>query len=144
MSSPGNSDPSERLRQGVVAVCRRDDRFLIIRRSQHVVAPGAFCFPGGAIEAGEQEEAALLREMREELNCRAAAVRRLWRSETDWGVALAWWLTEIEQPDQLRPNAAEVESVHWMLEDEMRAAAELLSSNLAFLDAWRSGQFELE
>ena len=62
-------------RQGAVAVVVRDDRFLVIRRSANVVAPGAFCFPGGGIEAGETEERALVREFREELGATIVPVR---------------------------------------------------------------------
>ena len=39
-------------RRGVVAVVVLEERFLVIRRSQEVVAPGTYCFPGGAVEAG--------------------------------------------------------------------------------------------
>jgi len=39
-------------RRGVVAVVMRGEQFLVIRRSQHVRAPGMYCFPGGTIEAG--------------------------------------------------------------------------------------------
>ncbi len=46
-------------RRGVVAVVMRGDRFLTIRRSAEVLAPGKYCFPGGGIEAGETEVAAL-------------------------------------------------------------------------------------
>ena len=47
-------------RRGAVAVVMRKDRFLVIRRSAVVRAPGAFCFPGGGIEDTESEvEAAL-------------------------------------------------------------------------------------
>ena len=57
-------DPRHR---GVVAVVVRDGRFLVIRRSNRVVAPGMICFPGGGVEADESEEETLIREIREEL-----------------------------------------------------------------------------
>ena len=73
---------AEPPRQGVVAVVIRDGRFLVIRRSQHVRAPLMHCFPGGAIEPGEGEAAAVCRELREELAVDAAPQRLLWRSTT--------------------------------------------------------------
>lgn len=84
---PANEIPSGR--RGVVAVVTRADRFLVIRRSAHVVAPGAFCFPGGGIEPGENEEQALVREFLEELNAAIEPVRLLWRSVTPWETQLA-------------------------------------------------------
>lgn len=143
MNPQPNPNDAPPQRQGVVAVCIVDAAFLVIRRSQHVEAPGAYCFPGGAIESGEDESTALKREMREELNCEVQTIRRLWRSRTDWGVELAWWLIRVDDNATLSPNPHEVDSIHWMQEEEMLQTPQLLSSNLAFLDAWREGEFEL-
>ena len=54
-------------REGVVGVIQQEERFLVIRRSAHVVAPGKLCFPGGGIEAGESQPVALCRELMEEI-----------------------------------------------------------------------------
>ena len=69
-------------RRGAVAVIRRGQQFLVICRSQSVAAPGAYCFPGGTIEAGETEREALVRELQEELNLTVEPVCRLWSSIT--------------------------------------------------------------
>ena len=70
------------VRHGVVAVILRDQRFLMIERSQQVAAPGMMCFPGGGIESGESEAVALERELREELDVKVHPIRPLWRSLT--------------------------------------------------------------
>ena len=80
-------------RHGVVAVVRRGEQFLVIRRSQHVRRAGMHCFPGGTIEPGESEADAVRREMREELRLVGQPRRLLWRSVTPWNVELAWWLS---------------------------------------------------
>src|SRR5437899_2455576 len=85
---PATSQP---IRRGVVAVVNRGGRLLVIRRSQQVVAPGAICFPGGGIEAGESETDALVREVQEELGVAVMPLKRLWQSVTPWNVDLAWW-----------------------------------------------------
>jgi 8-oxo-dGTP diphosphatase len=134
--------PSESLpirKHGVVAVVLSGDRFLVIRRSQFVRAPGMVCFPGGAIESGESEEQALAREMHEELAVVAQPVRRLWESVTPWQVHLAWWLTEIAPDAAITPQPAEVESHHWLTTAEIRARTDVLASNLEFLAMWESG-----
>jgi 8-oxo-dGTP pyrophosphatase MutT (NUDIX family) len=116
-----------------VAAVISDGRFLVIRRSQLVIAPGAYCFPGGAIEPGETEEAALKREVLEELSVSARPVRRLWQSVTDRCVHLAWWHAELVPPAPLRPNSCEVASVHWMTPREMLQREDLLESNRRFI-----------
>jgi 8-oxo-dGTP diphosphatase len=126
-------------RRGVVAVVRRADKFLVIRRSQHVRAPGMHCFPGGAIEPGESEGEAVCREMSEELSLVATAKKLLWRSVTAWNVELAWWLVEIDVAAEPIANPAEVESFFWLSAAEIRGLAELLASNVEFLDAWETG-----
>ena len=127
--------PEDAGRRGAVAVVIRQKRFLVIRRSQQVVAPGAFCFPGGGIEPDESEQEALVREIREELGVTIEPVRRLWQSVTPWKVHLSWWLSRLDPDAVLAPNPAEVESVHWLTVEEMRQLPDLLESNHDFLQA---------
>ena len=123
-------------------ICR-GERLLVIRRSQQVVAPGAYCFPGGAIEEGESEEVALVRELREELNVEIVPVRRVWQSVTPWRVELAWWLARLAPGAAPRPSPEEVESFHWHTVEEMLALPELLESNRQFLAAVTQGDVSL-
>ncbi len=52
----------------VAAVIERDGKFLACRRAPHKSLAGYWEFPGGKVEAGETDEAALTREIREELD----------------------------------------------------------------------------
>jgi 8-oxo-dGTP pyrophosphatase MutT (NUDIX family) len=126
-----------------VAVIVREDRLLVIQRSAHVAKPLAWCFPGGAIEAGESEEQTLVRELREELKAKVRPLRHLWRSATEWDVHLGWWLAELEQGEALIPNPQEVSDFRWLTREEIRVLPGLLSSNVAFLDALDRGEFKL-
>ena len=137
------SDPVP-ARRGAVGVVRRERRFLVIRRAQGISAPGAFCFPGGGIEPGESEEAALVRELQEELGILVTPRQRLWQSVTRWGVELCWWQAELSADATLVPNPAEVESVSWLSPEEMLALDELLSSNREFLHAVERGEIVLD
>lgn len=132
------------LRRGAVAVIVREGRFLVIRRSQTVVAPGAYCFPGGGIEPEESEQEALVRELNEELDLAVRPIRRVWQSVTSWHVALAWWLTEIPSGAVPRPKPEEVASFHWWTPGQMAAAEDLLASNREFLLAWQTGLIDLD
>jgi 8-oxo-dGTP diphosphatase len=129
--------------RGAIAVVCRGARLLVIRRSQLVVAPGTYCFPGGAIEPGESEVDALRREFREELAAPLSPRRRIWQSITPWQVHLSWWLAELAPSAELTPNRHEVESVHWLTVAEIRSLPQLLTSNHAFLAAWERGEFAL-
>ncbi len=126
--------------RGVVGVLVRGGRVLVIRRAQSVVAPGAFCFPGGAIEEGETEPEALVRELTEELGVEVRPQRRIWQSVTPWQVELSWWLAELVHECRFRPNPQEVESYAWFTLDQLATLPNLLASNLQFLAAVRSGE----
>ncbi len=140
------ADPTTELtirRHGVVAVIVREERFLVIRRAAGIAAPGKYCFPGGGIEPGESEDEALRRELLEELAAEVQPRRCIWRSVTPWGVALSWWFSALADTAKIVPNPAEVDSVHWLLRDEMLALAELLESNRLFLDAIAAGEISV-
>jgi 8-oxo-dGTP diphosphatase len=130
-------------RRGSIAVIPRQGRLLVIRRSQSVVAPGAFCFPGGAIEDAESEEEALVREIREELGVPISPVRRIWESVTPWQVHLSWWLTQLDMAFVLNPDPSEVESVHWLTPAQISELPNLLESNRQFLEALSAGEIDL-
>lgn len=139
--SPASDAPR---RRGAVGVIVRDGALLVIRRSQRVVAPGAFCFPGGGIEPGESEPQALVRELQEELQVTVRPLRRIWRSVTPWQVELAWWQAVL--PPDAVPSAApaEVESIHWYTPGELAQLPGLLESNHHFLAALERKEFFLE
>jgi len=64
-------------KQVVAAVIVRGGRVLICQRTIHQALPLKWEFPGGKIEAGETAEAALKRELQEELGIDAEVGRKL-------------------------------------------------------------------
>ncbi len=126
-----------------MAVILDGDKFLTIKRSATVRAPGQYCFPGGGIERGESNEQALVREMQEELNIAVRPLRRLWQSQSSYGTVLNWWLAELEPNQTIVPNTDEVEVFDWMTIGEIRSQSKLLASNAAFFDALEAGEFDL-
>ncbi len=131
------------VRRGAVAVVLRRQRLLMIRRSQHVIAPGMYCFPGGGIEPGETQQQAVVRELQEELGCAVRPQRWLWESVSSWGVHLAWWLSELDETAEFAPNPAEVESVHWFTLEELKTLPNQLESNYRFVEAVGRGDVQL-
>ncbi|TWT54115.1 hypothetical protein Pla22_17500 [Rubripirellula amarantea] len=130
-------------KRGVVGVILREDKFLVIRRSQTVTAPGKLCLPGGTMEKGESEVDTLVREMREELTLDVTPVRLCWRSVTPWGTTLAWWLAQIEDHVVPVPDPIEVAEYFWMTHEEVYTAKDALPSLPAFIDAVSAGEIQI-
>jgi 8-oxo-dGTP diphosphatase len=137
------TDYDDETRHAVAVVVVENDQFLVIRRSQHVRAPGKACFPGGHIESGETEPCAVEREMLEELSIACEPQRVVWRSRTSWGTNVAWWLARRTDDRPPKADPAEVEEVMWLSAQEMLAHPDLLESNQHFLELLDRGEIEL-
>ncbi len=61
----------------VCAVIEKNDLVLCAQRSKHMALPLKWEFPGGKIEANEDEESALQREILEELNVSIEIMERM-------------------------------------------------------------------
>jgi len=142
---PGEAAPVKRgvVKRGVVAVARRDGLFLAIRRGATVAAPGRLCFPGGHIEPGEEEHAAVARECREELAATVAPRACVWRSVTPWGTSLAWWTVAVAEEAVLVPHPIEVAEILWLSASEMMRDPTLLEGNREFLEGVLRGDVRL-
>jgi 8-oxo-dGTP diphosphatase len=122
-----------RLHGVVVGVRREDGRWLMVRRSRHVVAPGRVCFPGGAIEVGESQEEAVVREMKEELGVRVRPLRNVWRWDApDRPLTLWGWVAVIES-GEIAADPKEIEEVLWLTGDEGSRHVNGLPTNVQFI-----------
>lgn len=65
----------------VAAILRHEGRILICRRRADQAHPLKWEFPGGKLEPGESPEAALVRELREELGIESEVGREIMRYE---------------------------------------------------------------
>src|SRR6266568_4654784 len=61
----------------VGAMIERDGKYLITQRSARATLPLLWEFPGGRVEAGETDEEALARELREEMGIEVAVGTRV-------------------------------------------------------------------
>ncbi len=119
---------------GVVvgAAIVRDGRVLAARRSAPPELAGGWEFPGGKVEPGESDAAALARECREELGVSIAAGELLGATELGPARELRVYRAELvagqpralQDHDELRwLSAAELESVRWLPADRPLLAA---------------------
>ena len=124
---------------GVIVACQREDeRWLLIRRSATVVAPLQVCFPGGGIDATEDQADAVVREMREELDAIVTPLNCVWhhiyaeRAVTLWG-----WHAALHSL-QLTANPEEVAEILWLTADEVIGHADLLPRTIDFMASLQS------
>ena len=121
--------------RGVIALIQRDGRVLMIRRSATVRAPLTWCFPGGGIEPGESQEAALVRELHEELALTVAPGRHLMtQTKHDGRLVLYCWSANILSGEPI-PNPREVAEVEWMSPTAVRGREKVLPGTTEILDA---------
>jgi 8-oxo-dGTP diphosphatase len=98
----------------VAAVIRRGGRILIARRHARAERGGQWEFPGGKVEAGEEERGALAREIREELGCDVQVGRLLCRQGhryPDLEVELAFYACSLTPGSE--PQCLGAETLEW-------------------------------
>ena len=79
----------------IMAVVTRNDHVLVIRRGAGVPGSGCWAPPSGKVEPGEDQAAAVVREVREEVALDVNPLRRVWACISDDGAYyLHWWLAE--------------------------------------------------
>ncbi len=116
----------------VGAAVLRDGRLLAARRSAPPELAGRWELPGGKVEPGETPQAALVRELREELGVEAEAIERVpgeWPLRPD--LVLHVWTARIRtgDPAPLQDHDAlrwlspdEVDDVPWLDQDRPAVA----------------------
>jgi len=123
----------------VAAIIERGDRRLLIgQRRRNDTSPLKWEFPGGKVQDGEEPEAALARELREELCVtlrKSVEIARVTHqyAETPELIEVQFFAVEIAEAVVI-PNA--FEQVHWVLPKELGeydflAANAQLVANLA-------------
>jgi 8-oxo-dGTP diphosphatase len=108
------------MKQVVAALIVRDDKVLICQRTRHQTMPLKWEFPGGKIEPGETAEAALYRELEEELGILATIGPKVTALRHDYGsgaaVELHFFLVE-EFRGEIQNRI--FRDVRWVLKEEM-------------------------
>ena len=115
----GRSLQADGYLHGVIVACQDEAaRWLMIRRSEHVVAPLAICFPGGGLEAGESQAEAVIREMHEELAAVVKPLDCIWSHVYEERKVKLWgWVADL-QSGNLVANPEEVAEIHWLTAEQ--------------------------
>lgn len=133
MNRPRQTDG---LVHGVIVGCRDEaGRWLLIRRSARVAAPGQVCFPGGAVEAGEDRMKAAARETKEELGLDVTLQGPVWRHDFDDRPLILWGFLATRTTGELTPDPYEVDEVLWLTREQLLAHPDAMPMTEAFVEA---------
>ncbi|WP_030243773.1 MULTISPECIES: NUDIX domain-containing protein [unclassified Streptomyces] len=121
-------------REAIVAVLRRGDRVLAIRRGPAVARPGYWQPISGKIEPGETQEQAVAREVREEVGLTVVPLAKAWESETDdHRFRLHWWTARADTGEVL-PDPGEVAETRWVTPEEFLALDPVFDGDREFFE----------
>jgi len=104
----------------VAAVIERDGRFLVARRLKGTHLAGCWEFPGGKVHGGETQEAALRREISEELSTGIAKARKIFDAAHAYGdriVELHFYRAELTSD----PQPVLGQELRWITRDDFGA-----------------------
>jgi mutator protein MutT len=101
----------------VAAVIEQGGRFLVARRLEGTHLAGYWEFPGGKVHDGESQEAALEREIDEELSSRISRLRKIFHTSHAYGdrsVELHFYRAELTGT----PAPALGQQLRWITREE--------------------------
>ena len=109
------------LLDAIVAVITNGDKVLLIQRAPTVRGGGYWAPVSGEVEPGENQEAAVVREAKEEVGLTVRPLRKVWENITSRGTfRLHWWLAEYIG-GELVIEKREVSDARWLTVDEINA-----------------------
>jgi 8-oxo-dGTP pyrophosphatase MutT (NUDIX family) len=115
------------------ALARDDGRYLLVRRAPGRPAAGYWTPVTGRPEAGESLEAALAREVREEVGLVVGVGREVYRCPTEGApYLLVWFEARLLAPGDARPDGREVCDATWLRPAEALALEPMFEATRAF------------
>nr|WSY56317.1 NUDIX domain-containing protein [Streptomyces sp. NBC_00886] len=122
-------------REAIVAVLRRADRVLVIRRGPDSARSGYWAPLSGKLEQGETQEEALVREVHEEVGLTISPLAEVWQSDTDDGTfRLHWWTAAETGNGAIVPDPGEVSEVRWVTPAEFLTMTPLFDADREFFE----------
>ena len=113
-----------------------EGRVLLAQRPAGKALAGRWEFPGGKVDTGESEHAALRRELREELGVEVIAARpfmRLAHAYEDRDVELSLWIVERFHGE---PRSLDAQALKWVSPAAL-AAEDILEADQPFITGLR-------
>ncbi len=114
--------------EGIVAIIERAGCYLMIRRPDDIRAGGYWCFVGGAIEDGESQEQALVREVREEVGLDVAPGEKVWECLSIYKEWVLHCWTVRDSVGEVQADPREVAEYRWLTVDQIMRLPQLMPS----------------
>jgi 8-oxo-dGTP diphosphatase len=120
------------MKDAVAIVIKRNNKFLLIKRAKHGAAEDYWCPITGAVEHGETQAQAVIREAQEEMGITVEPIQKIWECYThDKKYLLHWWHVTILQ-DTIKTNPDEVKEYGWFNCDEMKTIGKMFTADRYF------------
>jgi ADP-ribose pyrophosphatase YjhB (NUDIX family) len=119
----GTAKDGKPMHFSVGAVIERDGKYLLIER---VVPPLGFAGVAGHVDGGENEQQAIVREIKEEVGLDAKNPEMLFQEELDWNwcskgaTSHYWYLFQCSVSGDLERSMRETKSAGWYSKEEIR------------------------
>ncbi len=126
------------VRHAVVAVIEWDGKVLMMKRASTDTWPGYWSTVTGAIEPGEAQPDALIREVREEVGVTIRPSQKIWESTTRRApFVLHWWRCELVGSPEITMQQGEVDDAKWVPISEVENMSPMFSDGRHFFrDIW--------
>ena len=120
------------MKDAVAVVLKKGEKYLLIRRAKPGTALDYWCPITGAVENGETQAQAIVREAEEELGLVVEPIRKVWECLTDdREYNLHWWHARLLSQDN-RVNPDEVKEYRWVTYTEMLGLEKMFSADRIF------------
>jgi 8-oxo-dGTP diphosphatase len=123
------------VKQAVMAVIRRGERLLAIRRGPDAPYAGYWSVPSGRIEPGETQADAVVREVAEEVGLEVTALAKVWECRSDDGAYQLHWWTARAHAFELTLDAREISEARWITRAEYFALEPVFALDRAFFES---------
>jgi 8-oxo-dGTP diphosphatase len=124
----------------VVGLLLRDDRVLMCQRPTTKIYPLHWEFPGGKVESGESLEAALARELFEELHAKIGESEQWFYETASYDNGLTYGITYfLIWEFSPEPENVEFNAIHWFSRGELPDALHLTGNKSILERIYREG-----
>jgi 8-oxo-dGTP diphosphatase len=123
----------------VCALIERNGLVLVAQRPAHKHLPLKWEFPGGKVEPGETAEAAIVREIKEELACDIVLVRALPTFPHDYAAVTIMMIPFVCQlaAESSEPGLTEHVALQWV-KPEALSSLDLAAADLPVITSYRN------
>ena len=120
------------MKDAVAIVIKKNEKFLLIKRAKKGFAEDYWCPITGAVERGETQEQAVIREAREEMGMVVEPIYKVWECFTDdKQYLLHWWWVKLVN-DEIKIKPEEVKDYQWLNVEEMQKIGKMFKADLKF------------